>query len=358
MDQESDLASAKSQGRIWKTVSAALGAELREDRKIHGVSGLEHPVQAIAVDDKNSRVLVFSAEPNPRVAALMQVDVQSAMPDTRVLVARPIAFDLGVMARQIFKTVDDARININDLKRRLEKMEKKPASKKAKARTQKQIEVMLSSSFGVFQNVALPALSQLVDVLQQFSHLDWPSILKTLEANPADPFISFAALMEIDNLAIDREHGICPLPLYEFKESDWELMLSGQKLGDVQNRLRELDVYQYFFPPADHLALGAVEKGLRNSSDVVDLVGQAPKMGHPFSDAELLPSASDIPRILEDLAQQGYVAEGKYGVSLTSKGTTARAEIKFRPRESLLVKLMNRFTVKANLSVSAKDFLE
>jgi hypothetical protein len=58
--------------QIWKSISSAIGVEVREATSIRGSSGQDHPVQAVSVDDKTNRVVIFSAEPSPRIAALMQ----------------------------------------------------------------------------------------------------------------------------------------------------------------------------------------------------------------------------------------------------------------------------------------------
>src|SRR5258707_13997228 len=62
--------------RLWSSFGKALGAELRETPSIRGASGLEHRLQALCVDDKTGRIILFSDEPNPTVAALIQGDVQ------------------------------------------------------------------------------------------------------------------------------------------------------------------------------------------------------------------------------------------------------------------------------------------
>ena len=88
--------------RMWKSIgAAAVGVEIRQATSIRGISGQDHPVQAVGVDDKTNRVIIFSAEPNPRIAALMQTDVQATVADAHVLVARPVIFDLSEIARRI-----------------------------------------------------------------------------------------------------------------------------------------------------------------------------------------------------------------------------------------------------------------
>ncbi len=350
-------AGLEDQSRIWRSMSKALGADLREHKSIQGISGIEHPVQAIAADDKGRRLIVFSAEPNPRVAALMQVDVQAAMPGNRVLVARPIVFDLGHMSRQIFDIVGTSNFAMSDITAALQDLDLENKSKEEKDKFISQVNPYVAPIANVFENVSIPALSQIIDIIQQFSYLDWPKMLEEVSKNPANFMISINRLMNIDSLAIDRDHGVCPLPLYEFTEADWELFASGKHIDEVRGRLKELDIFQYFFPPPDQIALGAAEHGIRKSSDILATVSTAPELGHPLGDAELMPSVKNIPEILERLAEQGYVAEGEYGVTVTAKGRTERSNIKFRPREGLLVKLMGRFSAKVNLSLNPKDML-
>ena len=77
------------QQHVWSSFAKAIGAELREGDSITGASGLVHPLQALCVDDRTKRLVLFSSEPDPRIAALVQGDIQATMPDVNVLVARP-----------------------------------------------------------------------------------------------------------------------------------------------------------------------------------------------------------------------------------------------------------------------------
>src|ERR1700740_108337 len=96
-----ELLAEKNSKEFWGVFGRALRAEQRDYTTIRGSSGLNHDVEAIFVDDKSKRVIIVSAEPNPRIAALMRVDVQAVFADTRVLVARPIAFDIAAFARHV-----------------------------------------------------------------------------------------------------------------------------------------------------------------------------------------------------------------------------------------------------------------
>ncbi len=90
----------------WRSICAALGTEYRPTNEIHGQSGLVHPISGLGVDDKGKRLIVISADHNPRNAALMRMDVQASIPDLRVLVARPLSIDLPHIVRQNFCGAD------------------------------------------------------------------------------------------------------------------------------------------------------------------------------------------------------------------------------------------------------------
>jgi hypothetical protein len=291
-------------------------------------------------------------EQNARVAALMQGDVQATMPDVHVIVARPIVLDLGVISRKLFRTVEDARFNLNEVRERIERF-----NKLTPARTEKYFQRQLGRAIQpialAFKHVTLPTLNQVVDVIEQAALLDWSAILSNIKNTDETPYISFENLLAIDNTETDRKHGVCPIPLYEFSQEDWGLLLDENRLEDLQLRLKKLDIYQYFFPAADNLALGLVEKGIANQSDLIQLVKSTTEVGHPLGDTEIVPPLTPVTEMVETLSELGYLVEGENGVEITPTGTTYRANIIFRPRESLVSKIINRFTVNASLNVSA-----
>jgi hypothetical protein len=165
--------------------------------------------------------------------------------------------------------------------------------------------------------------------------------------------------MQIDNTAIDRQHGVCPVPLYEFSSDDWELFLRGDRVDEIRQRLCELGIYQYFFPAPDQVAIGVADKGLTVRDDIIRAINECQALGHPLGESELVPAVTSIPDLLEVLNEMGYIAEGEHGIEVSPTGQTARMVLKYRPREGLISKLINRLTVNANVNLSAspKDFL-
>jgi hypothetical protein len=337
---------------FWVSFARAVGADPREHKVIIGASGLEHPVQLLAVDDAKNRVLIVSAEPNARLAALMQVDVQAAMPSTQIVIARPIVFDLGVLARQIFPKPADAIVDIVAVKDFFDRFALLKEARKQRY-FNRQFGQLVVPVARAFRNVSLPAMAQVIDVIQQLQGLDWTPIFETLGNPGMTAPLSFEELRNIDNLAVDRKHGICPLPLYEFTDADWELFAHGDRVDEVQDRLRQLGIHQFFFPSPDRLALGIVERGIVDRNAIISAVERAPSLGHPFGPSELVSNHSEIPRLLEELREVGYLAEGEHGVEITPAGTTTRSVVKFRPQESVFQRLINRLNV--NVSVSLKD---
>ncbi len=307
----------------------------------------------LGVDEKRNRLVIVSSEPNARVAALMQVDVQAAMPAMKVLVARPIVFVFGVIARGLFPDDASAIFDPKKFQSFGDRLGKLPERLKKKV-IDRQLASFMPQIAMAFENITLPTITQIVDVIQQLNNLDWKEARKAVENEPQNASISLAGLRHIDNLAIDRKNGVCPLPLYEFSGRDWGLLAGDGHLDDLRERLKDLGIYQYFFPAQDQLALGLAERMLSNKREMIDMIERAPKLGHPFGDLELVKDRSSVPKVLEELMDLGYLAEGEHGVEITPDGSVTRSIIRFRPRESVFQRILNRFSM--NLSISPKDF--
>ena len=324
--------------QIWKSLGSAIGVEVREATTICGISGQDHPVQAVGVDDKARRVVIFSAEPSPRIAALMQSDVQATLPDAKVLVARPVIFDLSEIARRVVERVD-----IQSLTTLLTNAEEK---KEELGRT---IGPAIKPLFDTAAKVRLPFAVQVMDIVEQITNMDWQS---TLQAPSLANFLGTALSMTtIDSAAADRVLGICPIPLYDFSEADYELLLSGEDIDELRARLKVLDIYQYFFPAPDQLLLGLADKQVTKDGSLVLAAEQAPSHGHPLGDPELLEHPTSLRETLEELKGIGYVAEAEVGIEITEKGRAVRQTIKARPRESLLNKISKIVSVKVDVSL-------
>ncbi len=345
-------------GDIWKSFCTALGAEHREHKEIQGSSGLKHAVQAIAVDDKDKRLILVSAEPNPRVAALMRVDVQVTMPDVRVLVARPLAVDLAHTARTVFGN-GNGELDIANVVNALSML----AMGDAGTETLKQAYgPALAPFLHAMGRSNLPILSHIMNGIQQAASIDWMRLRDIPATEGTDGLIRFGQFFfeqfqHLDNLAEDREQGICPIPTYELSDADWEMFLQGKRIEDVQERLRALGVYQYFFPPKDTLTLGLIDRGMNTPEMVARGLELAERDGHQLSQNAIIPDVAEIPDIMEELRAKGLTLEAEFeSENLTSDGRKVRSTLRVRPAEGLLEKISKVFSVK--LDMSLKDLLK
>lgn len=362
-----------AQMQLWRSFSRALDAELRDRKAITGASGITHPVEAIAVDDKTKRVIIVCAESHPRIAALIQTDIQATMPDVKVLVARPSIIDLGVLVRDFFSSEMAADFTVDQAKTAFAKLQK--WTDRLKVMDTKQKEVLgrrigqkiqngtlfkaIGGTFAAANVVTLPALAQIVGAIQQASTFDWQSLMRALQTQANEVVIPLSALYRLDNAAIDRAYGICPLPLYEFVKSDWEAFLAAKDIDLIRERLKSLGIFQYFYPPADQIALGVAERGIKHRSEIVEVVNSSPSIGHPLAPSELVPSGTQIAELVDALTDRGFLTEVNQNIEVSDQGLKARVAIKTRPREGLLSKLITRFSLKASLTVNAdsKDLL-
>jgi hypothetical protein len=338
---------------IWDALGRALGAEPRDSPTIRGASGLDHAVEAISVDDKNSRVIIFAAESNPRIAALMQVDIQATMPAARVLVARPIAFDAASFARRVVQQIGQTEINLRDkLFKYIEELrEPKGVPTVSTGTIPPALAELMAPFLLISKNVQLPQLNQVLAFIQQAALIDWATVVRSGFSD-----IRLTNLLSLDSMDADRRYGVCPIPLYELTERDWEMFLGGTAINDIQERLKELDIYQYFFPAPDQIALGLADRTRTSTpKTITSAIQLASEIGHPLGAPELVSGPLAVADIVERLQQSDLLVEGELGLEMTETGTTARATVKFRPREGLLSKLLQRVTVNANVSVSPKD---
>jgi hypothetical protein len=157
---------------IWGTFARALGAEPREHRVLKGASGVDHTLQALAVDEQRNRIIAVSAEVNPRIAAMVQVDLQTALPGTRVLVARPIIFDMPALARRLAQELGLTELRLGEISQQIE--EAKAAG--IEIQPPEILGGILISVLTAFGKVTIPPLNQIIALIQELATFDWQSI--------------------------------------------------------------------------------------------------------------------------------------------------------------------------------------
>jgi hypothetical protein len=85
---------------------------------------------------------------------------------------------------------------------------------KAKKRAvDRQYAAFLPQIVRAFEKTPLPAVTQIMDIVQQISNLDWAASMSAISGGMKDASIPLARLRHIDNLETDRKNGICALPL-------------------------------------------------------------------------------------------------------------------------------------------------
>jgi hypothetical protein len=282
-----------------------------------------------------------------------------------VLVARPSIIDLGILVRDIFKNEIAADFTVDQAKQALERV--KRWTKRMNSMTDEQKRALgafvgekiksgvlfkaIGGTFAAANVVTLPAMAQVVGAIEQAAAFDWQSLLRAAQEKSGDSVIPLSALYRLDNAAIDRGYGICPIPLYELDADDWNSFLAAKDIDLIRERLKALGIYQYFYPPADQIALGAVERGLTGKDDVIEVVNSSPSAGHPLAPSELVPTGTQITEIVDALAERGFVTDIEQSVEVSPQGMQARIAIKTRPREGLISKLMTRFRIRADVKV-------
>ena len=204
--------------------------------------------------------------------------------------------------------------------------------------------------FDIASRVKLPAPSLILGAAHQLMNLKWEQALGPLPSLESALSTLFSAA-QTDSSAADRAVGICPLPLYEFNERDWELLLMGRRVGEVRERLKELGIYQYFFPAPDHLLLGIADRQVSANGNLVEVAERVPTLGHPIGPPELFPDAKSLVDVLDALKGSGYVAEAEIGVAITASGREVRQQVKVMPREGLIYKISRLFSAKVDISL-------
>ncbi|MDX6696064.1 MAG: hypothetical protein QOF02_3667 [Blastocatellia bacterium] len=333
---------------IWRSIIRAVGAEPKEAEFIRGASGIHHNTIAIGIDDEKNRVIVISGEHDARAAAMAQADIQSALKSAQVIVARPIAINLArasqaittvlgkpVLGNKEFAMLNEGGIHSDSIKLIIEKAG-----------------IAFATAFpNILPNImqAIQQLSKLkLDNLQAMMRDDGDSNDSGRE-DSGDFALHLDELNKYDPAAQDVKFGICPFPLYDFSTNEIDVLLSGRDLDAARELLRHHDLLQYFYPAADQIALGLVDRGIGKPSDLLEQLEQAPALGHPYGSSEITTTAKNFGEVIDELVARKLIIEGEVSLETTPEGETVRQTVKFKPREGLLSKLLNRIEVKIDL---------
>ncbi len=254
---------------------------------------------------------------------------------------RPIAANLGDLAKQIVNFLGGATV-AQDLF--AEKMKALPEKDK--------MEELIGQSFtryaSGFDIAKINWVAQIMQIVQQLAMIEIEITDRQDGRLPTSTF-SFEKLANLDPTELDRHLGICPIPLYDLNSSEADIFQSGRDIEAIREILRQHQIFQFFFPSADHLALGLVDRGLLAPSSVLNELSKAPEVGHPFGPPELTSAGLPIGDTIEALEERGYLVEGEIGLEMTGGARSLRASIRFKPREGIVSKLANNVSIKLDL---------
>jgi hypothetical protein len=327
---------------FWGNFLRAVETEPRPVPHIVGASGIEHSLLALGVDDVRKRLVLISGDHDARASAMMQTDVQSTMPGTHVVVARPIAIGLPTIAQRIIEITGTSKISMSIFQN---------------ASTQEEMQAYLGTLlnrvlpseviFKLFNMVPLDILSQILFVIRQLTYID-VQMAVTDTGGQQLQHLDLTSLATRDLMKPDRDAGVCPLPLYMFTDEDWGAFQSRSR-DDLAEHLKALGVYQYFFPAPDHAVLGLIDRTSLVKTDVAPAVQRFVEMGHPIGEPELVRPAPTMLQMIDDLQDKGLVIEGKVNFTLTDEGSKIRGSVAFKPRESAISKLVNQLRLSINI---------
>jgi hypothetical protein len=326
---------------FWPSLLRAAESEPRDIKEITGASGIRHQVIAAGFDDRRKRLLVVSAEQDARSAALAQADIGAVMPGFKVVLARPIVVDLPGLAQQITNMAGRSVFGARDVPTGAASDQK--AMQRAMEPYLQAIGPTLTQWVSNIQGVgSVGLLTSLAQIVQQLS------------ANPAwfqreGMEVRLDELSKLEPMQQDQALGTCPLPLYSFSGEEMETIHKGTDLDAIKHVFSEHGVLQYFFPPADQLALGLVDRSVLTGPELVERLKSAPVLGHPYGKYELLSSDVGVVELIDALAERKYIAKGELTYEITPEGQSVRRVVSVMPREALVSKLINRIRVKIDL---------
>ncbi len=164
--------------------------------------------------------------------------------------------------------------------------------------------------------------------------------------------IDLDRLVNFNPFQTDQQYGVCSIPLYEFDDIEIDELNSRQDPGRARDIFMRYGIFQYFFPPADQLALGLADYGIKSKSTILNRIERISREGHPLGSFEILDQKTQIPDLVAALQERKLIVEGEVGLEVSTEGNSYRSQVKFRPREGIFEKIARIFSIKGNFTLS------
>jgi hypothetical protein len=324
----------------WEPFLKAVSVAPSTETTIVGKSGVRHDILAIGADEKQRRLALIVPAPSGRDAALVQSDIQHANPDWHVIVARPVGIGIHQLAAGLSEYFGTNDLRLIHMLRHKDDVE---------GFFEGFMNHMKETNRAVLADAPIGWLAYVQQGLRQLHDLRtaWIEPTNPIEAGEHGILrtggIDLSIAMKISPTGEDLLYGVCPVDLVGISKEEQSTLFHGGHVDDVRAALAKHGIYDYYFPPRDHTVLSIMDRAptlptarLREATVVAE------KVGHPPSQNALVPSSSSFDEMLDLMKQHNLVIEGTLSVELTADGKAVRNEIKYKPREGFVSKLLNK----------------
>jgi len=324
---------------FWRPVLSALGTMPTGFQTVPGASGIEHRAIDVGIDRERKRLVVLNDAADPLAAAFIQSDVQRQFPDQRVIVARPTLVNVGESLRGVARGFGFQSARLTDIQARF-----KDTNSAANQQVIALLFGQLFSSLGGDPRLkSHSAGAFFLQIINQVTKLNWSDLAKE-DINQS--VLSIDSLLAGADADIERQLGICVLPIYSVTADEVESIKTAASLDPARELLQKMGAWEYFFPDGEELALGLIDRGFDSPQTLRDAVALAPRHGHLIAEREEVPK---LDTILAALQARGLIAEIETKLKVDIDGQRVRATLKAKPKEALLVKLKHLAWVPATV---------
>ena len=331
---------------FWKSFLLGIGCEQKEVKEIQGASGIYHPISCLGVDELKKRIIIVQEEQDARILAMVQADLQAKIKNYQVLMVRPVPINLATAVTTIGALFGSTKLSSKDIANLSNKNDETQNLIKENKGKMEQIIYSLNPQIEIIQKAKLNIVPIVKEAIQQLSQVKF---IKNLQIDDQFSF-DFSEILTFNPVIYDVALGICPIPLYNFSVDEATIVSENKDIEHIKWILKNHGIYQFFYPPADSLALGFIENNHYKNQSLISILNKVPTFGHPFGDNELIDS-KEIAQIVDDLKEMNYVAEGEINIEITEKGIETRKKVKFMPRESIFKRISNILSIKIDLNI-------